>query len=59
VPVTNRGHLDKQRSAKPTCSGVPKRDRALLALGFAGAFRRNELCALDVADLVETPDCAC
>ena len=30
-----------------------KRDRALLALGFAGAFRRSELVALDVADLRE------
>ena len=27
------------------------RDRALLLLGYAGAFRRNELVALDVADL--------
>ncbi len=25
-----------------------KRDRALLALGFVGAFRRSELVALDV-----------
>lgn len=33
-----------------------KRDRALLALGFAGAFRRSELVALDVADLSEHPD---
>ena len=39
------------------------RDRALL-LGFAGAFRRSELVALDVADLEETaiggvsPNCA-
>ena len=33
-----------------------KRDRALLAFGFAGAFRRSELVALDVADLVEAPD---
>jgi site-specific recombinase XerD len=33
-----------------------KRDRALLALGFAGAFRRSELVALQVEDLVETPD---
>ena len=32
------------------------RDRALLALGFAGAFRRSELVALEVADLTETPD---
>ena len=33
-----------------------KRDRALLALGFAGAFRRSELVALDVADLREDRD---
>jgi integrase len=32
------------------------RDRALLLLGFAGAFRRSELVALDVADLEETDD---
>ena len=30
------------------------RDRALLLLGFSGAFRRSELVALDVADLRET-----
>ena len=28
----------------------------LLLLGFAGAFRRPELVALRVEDLVETPD---
>ena len=33
-----------------------KRDRALLALGFAGAFRRSELMALDVADLRDHPE---
>ena len=33
-----------------------KRDRALLALGFAGAFRRSELVALQVSDLSEAPD---
>jgi site-specific recombinase XerD len=32
------------------------RDRALLALGFAGAFRRSELCNLQLSDLTETPD---
>jgi site-specific recombinase XerD len=37
-------------------SMIGKRDRALIAFGFAGAFRRSELCALDVADLVEVPD---
>jgi len=30
-----------------------RRDRALLLLGFAGAFRRSELVALDVADVEE------
>ncbi len=30
-----------------------KRDRALLALGFSGAFRRSELVGLNVEDLVE------
>jgi site-specific recombinase XerD len=30
------------------------RDRALLLLGFAGAFRRSELVSLDVADIEET-----
>ena len=37
-------------------SMIGKRDRALLALGFAGAFRRGELCALRVDDLVEVAD---
>ena len=32
-------------------SPIGDRDRALLLLGFAGAFRRSELVALDVADL--------
>ena len=32
-----------------------KRDGALLALGFAGAFRRSELVALDVEDLQMHP----
>ncbi len=32
------------------------RDRALLLLGFAGAFRRGELVALDVADITSTRD---
>jgi site-specific recombinase XerD len=34
---------------------VGLRDRAILLLGFAGAFRRSELVALDVAD-VESSD---
>jgi integrase len=31
-------------------------DRALLLVGFAGAFRRSELVALDVTDLEETEE---
>ena len=37
----------------PEVSGT--RDRALLLLGFAGAFRRSELVGLDLADLESTP----
>jgi site-specific recombinase XerD len=33
-----------------------KRDRALLLLGFGGAFRRSELVALQVDDVVEESD---
>ena len=32
------------------------RDRALLLVGFAGGFRRSELAALDVEDVVPTDD---
>jgi site-specific recombinase XerD len=32
------------------------RDRAIILIGFAGAFRRSELVALDVADLEFTPE---
>ena len=38
----------------PTLRGA--RDRALLALGFAGAFRRSELVALQCADLAQRPE---
>ena len=31
------------------------RDRALLVLGFPGAFRRSKLVALEVADLTDAP----
>src|SRR5205807_2748025 len=40
------------QAAPETLRGA--RDRAILLLGFAGAFRRSELVALDVADLEET-----
>lgn len=35
---------------------ISVRDRALLLVGFAGAFRRSELVALDVDDLADTAD---
>ena len=43
------------------CAGLPEtplgaRDRALLTLGFAGAFRRSELVALNVDDLKFTEE---
>lgn len=67
VKMTMRGirrtHGKPQRQARPlACAdllrmvGDPKtsqemRDQALLLIGFAGAFRRSELVALDVEDL--------
>jgi integrase len=47
--------ISKMMAACPA-SLIGIRDRALLALGFAGAFRRSELVALDMADLTEMPD---
>ena len=35
---------------------VGLRDRAVLLLGFAGAFRRGELVSLDVADVTFSSD---
>ena len=32
------------------------RDRAIILVGFAGAFRRSEVVALDVEDLEEAPE---
>lgn len=40
----------------PDGSLTALRDRALLLLGFAGAFRRSELVALDLADVEEVPE---
>lgn len=37
-----------------TLTGI--RDKALLLLGFAGAFRRSELVALEVNDIERTPE---
>jgi len=50
--------LDNIR-AMVDCTGaglIGARDRALILLGFAGAFRRSELVALGVADLAFSRD---
>jgi site-specific recombinase XerD len=49
---------EKIRAMLETCdaSMTGLRDRALISLGFAGAFRRSELVALRISDLTEEPD---
>jgi site-specific recombinase XerD len=51
APVTADHARAMAVAAPETLRGL--RDRALLLLGFAGAFRRSELVALDVADIAE------
>jgi site-specific recombinase XerD len=51
APAVAGKMLGMVATAPDRLSGL--RDRALLLLGFAGAFRRSELVALDVADLEE------
>ena len=41
---------------RPDGTVTTLRDRALLLLGFAGAFRRSELVALDVADVEQVAE---
>jgi site-specific recombinase XerD len=52
APAVAAKMLSMVATAPDRLSGL--RDRALLLLGFAGAFRRSELVALDVADIEET-----
>ena len=48
---------DRQRMvARLDGSTIDIRDRAVLLLGLAGAFRRSELVALDLDDLTENTD---
>jgi len=54
APAVTREIRAMVATLPPTLRG--RRDRALLLLGFAGAFRRSELVALDVADVVPTDD---
>jgi integrase len=48
------GAIPVEKDGKPSLIGI--RDRAILLLGFAGAFRRSELVSLDVDDLSFTRD---
>ena len=52
APAVSAKMLGMVGAASDNLAGL--RDRALLLLGFAGAFRRSELVALDVADVEET-----
>lgn len=54
APATNNRLLAMVALHGRTLSAL--RDRALLLLGFAGAFRRSELVALDVSDIEETTE---
>jgi integrase len=46
----------RRMTARMGESTIEIRDRAILLLGFAGAFRRSELVSLDVSDLQERAD---
>jgi site-specific recombinase XerD len=52
APAVAAKMLGMVATAPDSLAGL--RDRALLLLGFAGAFRRSELVALDAADIEET-----
>lgn len=54
APATSDRVLDMVGHVPEGLKGL--RDRALLLLGFAGAFRRSELVALTVADLEEVAE---
>ena len=54
APATVERIVEMVKSCPDTLQG--RRDKALLLLGFAGAFRRSELVALTVEDLEETGD---
>jgi site-specific recombinase XerD len=54
APITIEGLRRMVATLPENLLGV--RDRALLLLGFAGAFRRSELVSLNVSDVEETPE---
>lgn len=54
APATAERITDMVKHCPATLTGL--RDKAILLLGFAGAFRRSELAALTVADIMEVPE---
>jgi integrase len=54
APATSDVLISMVEHAPATLIGL--RDRALLLLGFAGAFRRSEISALNIQDLEEVAD---
>ena len=54
TPATADDIIAMVPSAGPRLADL--RDRALLLLGFAGAFRRSELIALDAKDIEQTAE---
>jgi site-specific recombinase XerD len=54
APLTADRLLELVRLVPETIQG--RRDRAILLLGFAGAFRRSEISALKVEDVEEVPE---
>jgi site-specific recombinase XerD len=53
-PATAQKAKAMARSVPDSLIGI--RDRAILLLGFAGAFRRSELVALDVTDIARSEE---
>jgi integrase len=55
APATD-GIILAMLAAIPADTLIGKRDAAMIAIGFAGALRRSELCALEVRDVTWTAD---
>lgn len=53
-PGESLSELDRVLDIMPPHGVLAKRDRALILVGFAGALRRSELCALEFSDIEET-----
>lgn len=54
APITKERLIAMVETCEDSLKGV--RDKALLLIGFAGAFRRSELVALNVEDVEDVPE---